>query len=274
MSPAGAAATGLVIDGRRYLVAGLEITNVHDDPRATLRAEDCRPRKTRWIRQIILHTTKGIAPQRVRPGAGPPGKHLDVAEFWRKDPEHSGAHIVIGRAGEVSCLADLARVAAYHATVSNEWSVGIEMYQESDGSIREATLASATLLVPALCVLLGIQLQVPQKSYKGRPLGRMADGGPGVVGVLGHRDNTTRRGAGDPGDLIFERLVAEQGAEALITDGGNDLIAWARRQRSLGFVGAQVDGIPGPATVKALEVFGFPSGIYALGSDDQRRRLG
>jgi hypothetical protein len=260
--------TGLVIDGKLVAVDGLSIVNVEDDKRAALKAADCRPRATPWVRQIILHTTKGIWPQHVIPGAGKPGKHLDVADYWGRDPEHSGAHLTIGRAGEVACLADLIKTAAYHATVSNEWSVGIEAYQESSGGIHEAVLDSTVKLVVALVKLLGIQFQVPGKAYRGGPMARMVAGGPTVVGVLGHRDNTNRRGRGDPGDELIARLVAA-GAEPIITDGGNDLAIWQRRQRNLGMSGL-VDGIPGPATTQALRARGFPGGVFALGSAELR----
>lgn len=263
-------ATGLIIDGKPVVVDGLSVTNWHDDKRAALGAGDCRKRRTPWVRQIILHTTKGIWPQHVIPGAGAPGKHLAVAEFWRGDPEHSGAHLVVGRAGEVSCLADLATVTAYHATASNEWSLGIETYQEGDGGIYQAALDSTIQLVLALARLFQIQLQVPGKPYRRAPMARMVDGGPSVVGVLGHRDNTHRRGQGDPGDEVFRRLVAA-GAEPIITDGGDDLAIWTRRQRALG---VRPDGIPGPATAAALKARGFPGGVWALGTADQRAAIG
>lgn len=266
-------ATGLVIDGAKVLVPGLEIVNGDDDKRAVLKAGDCRDRKTTWVRQVIIHTTKGIWPQRVIPGAGKPGKHLDVADFWGGDPKHSGAHLCVGRAGEVSCLADLVRTTAYHATVSNEWSVGIEMYQEADGGIYEAVLASTVKLVVALVEHLGIQFQIPGKAYRNAPLARMeSDGGKATVGVLGHRDNTHNRGRGDPGDEVFLRLMAA-GAEPIITDTGNDLPTWKRRQRNLGFKPAQCDGVPGPMTTRALKSLGFPGGVYALGSLELRNRV-
>ena len=266
-------ATGLIIDGAKVLVPGLEIVNGDDDKRAVLKPGDCRERKTTWVRQIILHTTKGIWPQRIIPGAGKPGKHLDVADFWGGDPKHSGAHLCVGRAGEVSCLADLVRTTAYHATVSNEWSVGIELYQEQDGGIYEAVMDTGVKLVRALVELLGIQFQVPGKAYRNAPLARMeSDGGKYTVGVLGHRDNTTNRGRGDPGDEVFNRLIA-LGAEPIITDTGNDLPTWKRRQRNLGFKAAACDGVPGPATTKALRDLGFPGGVFALGSYELRSRL-
>lgn len=271
------AATGLIIDGEVVPVDGLAITNARDDKAAVLAPGDCRPRPTRWVRQIVLHTTKGIWPQHVIPGAGPPGKHLAVGEFWRGDPKHSAAHLVVGRAGEVSCLADLQRVAAYHATAANDWSIGIETYQEGGGGIYEAALASTVKLVVALVRLFGIQFQIPGKAYRRAPLERLDEdgrtpGGQHVIGVVGHRDVTRRRGQGDPGDVVFLRLQAA-GAEPLITDGGNDLTVWKGRQVALGFAPGDCDGIPGPKTTAALRERGFPGGVWALGTDEQRRAV-
>ncbi len=256
---------GLIIDGNEVAVPGLTIVNANDEPWATLDPADFRPRRTSWVRQIILHTTKGKWPQSVRAGSGAGNRKHAVADFWRNDPEHSAAHLVIDNDGSVACLADLARVAAYHATVSNEWSIGIEMYQESNGDVHEAVYASAVPLVKALCRALGIQFQIPKRPYKSSPLARMADGGCHVVGVFGHRDNTHRRGVGDPGDEIFARLAAA-GAERFDFDAKEELEVWRLRQIALNKRGAKltVDGVVGPDTIGALESSGITDGVYAL----------
>jgi hypothetical protein len=262
-----AAGGGLLIGGRSVPVEGVQIVNIHDDPRAQFGAGDGRARRDgERIKKVIWHTTKGIWPQSVTPGAGPPGKHLDVADFFRRDPDHSAAQISVGRAGEVACLCDLLLTVAFHATINNADAIGIEMYQEADGSIRQTTLSSTILVTRALCLEFGIQYQIPGRAYRRAPMARLVDGGPNVYGVLGHRDNTHRRGQGDPGDEIF-RLAAADGAEPIITDNGLDLHTWAGRQRALGL---SADGIPGPKTTAALAKRGFPGGIWAFGTDEQR----
>jgi len=168
--------------------------------------------------------------------------------------------------GTVACLCDLATTESYHATVSNPWSIGIEMYQETGNGIHEAVLDSAVKLVPALCRIFGIQFQIPRAAYKNQPLRRMTTGGEHCVGVFGHRDNTDRRGHGDPGDEIFKRLAAA-GAEQFDHDAEEDLAAWKSRQNELVAAGAnlEVDGVPGPATRDALKCPQRPDGIWALG---------
>jgi hypothetical protein len=256
---------GLLIGGREVPVEGVSIVNGNDEAWATLDARDFRPRATAWVRQIILHTTKGSWPQRILPGGGAGGRKRTVADFWRRDPEHSAAHLVIDNDGSVVCLADLARVAAYHATVANEWSVGIEMYQEANGGVHEAVYAAAVPLVQALCRAFGIQFQIPRRPYNNAPLARMSDGGVHVVGVFGHRDNTHRRGCGDPGNEIFARL-ADAGAERFDYDAREELEVWRLRQVALNKRGAKVtvDGVAGPQTIEALRANGIPDGVLSL----------
>ena len=256
---------GLLVNGQEIPVEGLTIINPNDAAWCRLDPKDYRQRPTPWVRQIILHTTKGDSPQTVLPGKGPGGRAKSTAEFWRGDPTPSAAHIVIDNDGTVACLCDLATTETYHATVSNPWSIGIEMYQEAGNGIHEAVFDSAVKLVPALCRIFGVQFQIPRAAYKNRPLRRMADGGEHCVGVFGHRDNTDRRGHGDPGDEIFKRL-AGAGAEQFDHDAEEDLDVWKSRQNTLLAAGAnlEVDGVPGPATCAALKCPERPDGIWAL----------
>jgi len=174
--------------------------------------------------------------------------------------------VIIDNDGTVACLADLATDSAYHATVSNKWSIGIEMRQEpKNNGVYEATYQAAAVLVPALCRLFGIQFQMPKLMYTGHPFQRMLDGGPDMIGVFGHRNNTESRGRGDPGEEIFGRLQAI-GCERFDFEGREDLDVWKQRQTDLNAAGANlvVDGQPGPKTIAALKAAGGATGIWAL----------
>lgn len=256
--------SGLLVNGIELLVPGLDVYNHRDAAWARLDPRDFRLRRTPWVRQVIIHTTKGMWPQRVLPGKGSAGAARRVADYWRNDPDgsrQSAAHLVVDRDGSVACLADLAAHCAYHATVSNEWSVGIEMYQEGDGGIYEAVLAATVTLVAAICEALMIPFQVAGDVYRDEPIERMVDGGRDCVGIFGHRDNTYRRGRGDPGDEIYKRLIAA-GAEPLCYAAAKDLGAWKHRQSRLNLWGARlaVDGVCGPVTIREMRRLGFAHG--------------
>lgn len=255
--------TGILINGVLHPVDGLTIIPPasHGGPAwASLDVRDYRARKTSWIRQIVNHATWGGWPQIIVPGHGPGGRAERCARIWRSDPAYSGAHMLV-EDDVVYQLADIGRVAAHHAEGSNPWSVGIEHCQYDGGHISELTIATGALLNLALCELLGIPEQMPGP-YRGRPIERCEfgwrdtrrnTGGPDVVGILGHRDNTRTRGRGDPGDAICEALAAA-GVRVLDYDQGEDLEVGRERQRWLVARGERlvIDGVLGPASVAAM----------------------
>lgn len=248
----------LLVGGRLVEVPGVTIIppSSHGGP-AWSRIDPGDYRQRRGApSQIVIHTTKGMWPQRVLVGAGPAGRAEHVARFWDRSDEHSAAHIVVGSDGVTACLCDLATTAAFHATVANERSVGVEIYQEAGGGIYQAALDAAVRVVLALCEALQIPPIVLGASYDGRPLPELLDGGPSYRGIYGHRSNTTRRGRGDPGDEIFVRLQLA-GAEAL-TPAIYPLLN-LERQQHLVSRGAKLalDGIPGPASLGAAKAAGY-----------------
>jgi hypothetical protein len=231
-------------------------------------------RPTSWVRQIVLHSTKGVWPQQILAGAGPGSSGRVVADFWRGDPAHSAAQLVVDTDGAIACLCDVGYVEAYHAEASNPWSVGIEMYQVSGGGVYQATLDATARLVMVLCAKLGIPPQIHARPYRGDPLARMETGigqarrqlgGPDVVGILGHRDNTSNRGRGDPGDAIYA-AIETAGAEPLDYSVGDDLRVGRARQLALNTLDARagntlrplvVDGLVGPTSLAAAKRLGF-----------------
>lgn len=257
---------GVLVRGQVVPVPGLTVWNPKNAPDwCKLNPRDYRPRRTTWVRQLVVHTTKGMWPQTIKPGKGPANREQTVAHYWQKDPAQSAAHLVVGSDGEVACLADLALICAFHAEMSNDWSIGIEIYQEADGSIYQAALDAALKLIAFLSELFEILLQVPSRRYPGSPIARMdvhgsSPGGPDMVGVFGHRDNTDNRGRGDPGDKVFEELRSSYGADALDYDRNEDKVLARRAQLYLNAhydAGLSEDGVAGPKTYRAMKAHGF-----------------
>jgi hypothetical protein len=263
---------GFIIDGADEVVAGLACASWRDNaaiPRLSV-GGDSRVRSTRWVRGVVLHTTKGIPgghdhrPQVIRPGMGADrGDDVRVATFWSVEARPSGAHLVVDRDGSIVCLADLLLEAAYHAGPVNDVTIGVEIYQGSDAELYDGQLEVVVRLVDWLTRRFGIQRQIPLR-YGGHPLTRLAAGGRDLVGVYGHRDVTDRRGAGDPGDEVFRRL-AEAGYERWDFEAKRDLVAWKARQGALAAESHQplaLDGIPGSETRAALLVLERPQGLW------------
>lgn len=274
---------GLLINGKIVPVVGLNVIppfGFGGPTWATLDPGDYMVRKTTWVRQVMLHTTGGIWPQHVIPGGGKAGHAQQIADMWRGadrdggEKVHSAAQIIIDFDGSVACLCDLARIAAYHAEGSNGWSIGIEMSTLPDGSIYNDTLAAAVVLVQALTHsgrpgsgLFPIPAQVPVQPYRNQPLIRMETGtgamrhnlgGPDCVGAFGHRDNTSNRGYGDPGNEIYTRLIGA-GFETIDFDLKQDIALGKQRQAALNARGENlvVDGICGPGSISAMIRQGF-----------------
>jgi N-acetylmuramoyl-L-alanine amidase len=277
----------IIINGKRYGVAGFAGMCFLEDPALILRSRhDWRPRPAeRWIRGLVLHTRMGL-PVTVRPGKGPNlGWDTVLARRFSDDERQASAHIAIDADGSYACLADLRTVCTYHAGHVNEITVGIEMYQGTDGMVCESTLESCLAICDVLTRALGIQRQYPLESVLCRRLASptpgltpatklayMKGGGRGqdFVGVYGHRNVTANRGPGDPGDPIFQRL-GKAGYEGYRIDDGDDLAVWAERQSHLGIDPEECNGIPDRKTRDHINlVKGKRSGLWVTrpGDDD------
>lgn len=242
---------------RRSLAGAIQ----SNDKLALRMGQDKRARRTRWVRAIVLHTTKGLWPQTVKTGSGPfKDVGEKVAAFWATSPASAGAHLVIDADGTVTCHCDLLTEAAYHAGIENEFSIGIEIFQEADGSIYEVQLQTVVSLCDELTEIFGIQRQMPEEvdciaRFKNpKVLARL-------VGIFGHRHFTTDRGRGDPGDAVFEAL-AMAGYERFWFTSGKDAEAWETRQNNLGVPRNHCDGVPGPATCDRLHEAGYAFGLW------------
>jgi len=262
----------VIVAGAPEEIPGLHTVSWLDHPQLRLRAgEDYRSRNPgTWIRQVILHTTKGLPAkagdpgQVIRVGLGAPVNAGErTAVYWSHDGRQAGAHLVVDHDGTVACCADLRADAAYHAGAVNERSFGVEIYQGAGGELYLGQLQAVVALCDWLTRRFGIQRQLPQL-YAGRPTKRLEDGGEDCVGVFGHRDVTATRGPGDPGTVIME-LLRQAGYERWDFALGEDLDAWRTRQFGLGL---DPDGIPGPVTVARLRAGGRPAGLWVTRPGD------
>jgi hypothetical protein len=116
--------SGLIIDGQKVLVPGIDVTNYLDDPRLCLDSSDTRQRSVSersWIHLVVMHTTGGIPggkdlrPQVILPGFGPSsggasesatrGSGGDrVVVSWTNDKDRpGGAHLVVDFDGTAYC---------------------------------------------------------------------------------------------------------------------------------------------------------------------------
>lgn len=274
--------SGLVIGGERILAPGLDVSNFLDSPRLRLDPGDVRLRASwerSWIHLIVAHTTGGIPggsdhrPQLVKPGLGRSSNAGErIVSSWTHDKSRpGGAHLIVDYDGKAYCCADLLQEAAYHAQRANGVSVGIEVAQDhSDASLYEGQLAAAARLAVEVARLMPvpIQLQIPS-SYSGSPVRRFVESLErtqplsNVVGIVGHRDLTSSRGSGDPGDALMDALEAA-GCERLDFADSSDLTIWKKRQVWLGIPPESADGVPGPRTVEALRERGHRAGIWRL----------
>jgi len=276
----------MLVGGRRQEIPGLTGVGPGEHPSARLSVGDYAVRHSTWVRQGVIHTTKGIWPQKILSGSGPGGRDLQVADYFSRDSGHAGAHIVLDDDGTYACLADLLEAAVYHATTANDYSIGIEVVQRADGAIYEAQIRALGVMCRALSDgLLFPELYIPWQRHEGYVSGqivrRLLHGGPDVCGWYGHRDQAWKfphqldsasrakypdgyanRGRGDPGDF----LLAGLGCEAMDYRRGEDLDRGRERQRKLNRqfaamgVHLKEDGVMGPATLRTMRAFGLPDG--------------
>ena len=256
----------IVVNGIGHHVPGRVGESWLSDRRLNLKSQDdWRPRRSKApVMGVVLHTRWGVPPK-VKPATGPNrGWDIVLAGRFSADERKASCHVAVDADGSYGCFADLARVVTYHAGHVNGVTVGIELYQERDGTMWESTLEAGADICDVVTRVFGIQRQFPTESDICRRLANHlsqeratfvpgANRGRDFCGVYGHRNVTRNRGPGDPGGEIFEVLKA-RGYEPFAIDKGEDLSAWEERQRALGFREDDIDGIPGELTRARLRM--------------------
>lgn len=264
----------IVLDGKQCEVPGVQTFSWIDEPQRIPRITNVTPR-TRQTRMIFVHTVYGYRGP-LQPGRMPSSQ---LYAWTRSQHTRKGASwdYTVGGDGIVACQNDVVTHYSWHCTHPNPFSIGIEMEQSKNGTQYEACIDATCRLIVFLCERLGIQKQTAYDHllHKNRPWASRIDrldpgrAGADCVGIFGHRNVwhypegskklSPERGAGDPNDYIFERLVSVYGFERFDYNLGEDLKTWRERQA---FLGVDVDGIPLAKTVASLKLNGYSSGIW------------
>lgn len=225
---------GLIIDGRRVPVPGVRVISWLDDPERCPRVTKGSARPASAATAVMLHASRGRSGV-VVPGSRESDKAAKLVRYQVRTERAASWCITIGSAGDVWQQCDAATFATWHATVANSWSVGLEMAQSADTpDLTQAQVDACVAVVRVLCDALRIPLQLPAvggapvngvvRAWQSRKQGGEARA---VSGVLGHRNVTTSRGKGDPGDGVFLALLAAGFAgvapEAMTVGGDRDL---------------------------------------------------
>lgn len=257
----------IVLGGVIYEIPGLETKSFINDP-SIPQATDTN-RRTQRIRAIVVHTVHGkLGP--LRPGSNPSQRAERYARYQANTTRSVSWDFTVDSDGTVVQSNDPLLRVTWQAgsNAINEVSLGIEIVQDQDNTMYEASLDALVKLVIFLCEKLGIQAQVPV--YQGRPdrrkLTRLMTGDRGrdVVGVYGHRNCANNRGAGDPGDFPFEFLL-RAGFEGYDFQAEQDKVVWRQRQTELG---VPADGVPLTQTVEALQRAGRANGLWVQFAKD------
>lgn len=204
----------LVIDGQRIETPGIETVCWLDDPRRAPLVRDGRARRTAPT-AVVLHTVTGQPRDPVvLPGlSGPSTRAERYAAYQATTTRDVSWHLTIDTDGTVLQQADLVRWSCWHAGPVNGWTLGVELVQAPAGALYEGQLTTLVTLLDLVCGRLAIPRRVPVAA-PGVPLrgvARALSGTPGLppwAGVLGHRNVTSGRGPGDPGDAVFRALLA------------------------------------------------------------------
>jgi hypothetical protein len=256
----------IVLNGEKIATPGLETFSWLDDhnvPKTT----DVNPR-TQWLRAIVMHTVHGKT-GKLLPGLSKPNTRAEsYAKYQASTSRDVSWDYTIDTDGTIVASNDPVKFYTWQATSVNPFTLGIELVQEDNGDLYEGQIAVAVQFLDCLTRELAdrghpIQRQVPM-SVNGTPvkgvISRIANAemAKQVVGVYGHRNQTSNRGAGDPGDFIFDALL-RAGYKGFNLETKDDVTFWKDIQTRLGV--SPADGIPGRDTQKALLAAGYKHGL-------------
>lgn len=202
------AGAGIVVAGQRVPVPGAEVVTWLDDPKVP-RVTDGKARSASAVKAIVLHTVHGKVGPLAHIASVPSTRAEQYARYQANATREVSWHFTVDTDGTVVQSCDAGTWTAWHATAVNGWTVGIELVQESDGTLYRPQLAAAVSLCDALCACFGITRQVPARD--GVPIVGVVERLTGKhgswSGVFGHSHQTQNRGPGDPGVHVFRALL-------------------------------------------------------------------
>ncbi len=263
----------IVLDGEKIATPGLETVSWLDDPKVP-KTTDVNPR-TQWLRAIVMHTVHGKV-GKLLPGLSKPSTRAEsYAKYQANTSRDVSWDYTIDTDGTIVVSNDPIKSFTWQATSVNPFTLGIELVQEDNGDLYEGQIAVAVQFLDLLTRELAdrghpIQRQVPM-TMDGKPvkgvIKRIANSETAkqVVGVYGHRNQTSNRGAGDPGDFIFDALL-RAGYKGFNLDANDDVKFWKDIQTRLGL--SPADGIPGRGTQQALIAAGYKHGLMVTRPGD------
>ena len=261
----------IIIKGNQQEVPGIVSVSWLDGNPKVKHITD-KDNRTRQIRGIVAHTHEGVRGI-LLPGNGP-NTTLDerLALYQTQTDRYVSWDYTLDLNGDVTWQNDPTKFYSWQATAVNPLTLGFEMIQQLrkdevgkvvGGDLYEGQISAAVRMVDFLTATLGIQRQIPWDKVKNRPvqvvIPRIASGGENVVGIYGHRNVTTNRGPGDPGDALFYAL-RDAGYELFDMASGEDITVWKTRQQALGV--SDLDGIPLSQTVQKLKESGKKHGLW------------
>lgn len=248
----------IVLNGQKIETPGIDTVSWLDDPKVP-QATDKTPRVL-WCRAIVMHTVHGKLGV-LKPGIKPSTRDILYAQYQANTSRDVSWDYTIDTDGSIAVSNDPIKFFTWQATAVNPFTLGIEMVQDDDGALYEGQMEAAVKFLDLLTRLMAennhpIQRQVPI-TPDGRPvkvtIPRIvnSEDAKKVVGIYGHRNQTSNRGVGDPGDYIFDYLLRAN-YKGFNLNTGDDLKFWADIQSKLGFAPTDCDGVPGRKTAIAL----------------------
>ena len=291
----------IVFDGNQYEIPGVRTVSFLDTVERKIGTKTrVQPAfgpaihgklRTEWIRGIVVHTNRGMEAGQIVPGGKDMGRDIALARYQASSTRVAGWDYTVDTDGSIAVSGDPFDMYTYHAGTVNSYTVGIEMVQDTNKpwNLYQDGIDSTVLLLDYLTARLGIQRQIMcwdstsnkfvtgvipgrlQGPYDRKSKRNKPPTGGDVVGIYGHRNITTNKGSGDPGNAIFDALRAA-GYELMDVGKKQDIEIWKERQKALGLSPDLCNGVPGPETRRALALTGKSYGMWVSRPMDELLR--